>query len=237
MRTLKWSGLAVVAACLLASAAPAATFTGGLQYIPPASVDDDLTVNAGGSFWPSYIQSIGWTITDEEPTGAFAWKYTYTWKITNPDPEGKLQGGLSHLIIEVSNGFTAADIYGLTGASVSGDIGPQLIGSGNPGMPADMESGIRFTPLTTPAYAMEWSFWSTRAPVWGDFYAKDGGANYSWNTGFLTADPTDAPANGTVSAHILRPDTETTVVPEWGSLALGALALPSIVAWRRARRQ
>ena len=34
------------------------------------------------------------------------------------------------------------------------------------------------------------SFDSDRVPVWGDFYAK-GGQGTLWNTGFLTADPTD----------------------------------------------
>jgi hypothetical protein len=105
-------------------------------------------------------------------------------------------------------------------------------------MPEDI-IGIRFNPPEgTSPFSMTWSFWTNRAPVWGDFFAKDGGSNVGYNYnkdaydvehGFLDLDnnntvrddpdPAVAPSNGSVDSHILRPDS---LVPE--PCALGMLA-------------
>ena len=79
-----------------------------------------------------------------------------------------------------------------------------------------------------------------RAPVWGDFYAKDGGGNAedavaAWNTGFLDADPLDLPADGSINNHVLVPDTYTTPVPEPGTLLLVGTGLTSAGVWSRKR--
>jgi hypothetical protein len=72
---------------------------------------------------------------------------------------------------------------------------------------------------------------TARAPVWGDFYAKDRKTdqvdNAAWNTGFLDADPLDLPANGSIDNHALVPDTVTTPVPEPGTLLLVGTGLAS----------
>jgi hypothetical protein len=64
---------------------------------------------------------------------------------------------------------------------------------------------------------------TARAPVWGDFYIKDGKTggidNSAWNTGFLDADPLDLPADRSINNHVLVPDTYTTPVPEPGYAA------------------
>jgi len=78
-------------------------------------------------------------------------------------------------------------------------------------------------------------FDSTRVPVWGDFYAKDGKENttdgkiqvYAYNTGF-TANDVDEATN-----HILVPDT-ISYVPIPGAVLLGTLGLG--VAGLRLRR-
>lgn len=59
------------------------------------------------------------------------------------------------------------------------------------------------------------SFISTQAPVWGDFYARDGGGNgpgtiYAYNLGFGT-DPSFSETN--FSNWIARPDGVTTPPP------------------------
>ena len=226
-RTILALMIAVVLCIGVAGVSHATTYSGALQYAPPLDAGDGLIVAPEGKTWPGYTESIAWTITNENAITGFPWQYTYTWQ------HGGTQSGLSHLIIEVSSGFAAADMSGLTGSSVV-SIGEQKVSSGNPGMPADMDNGIRFGPLTPSPFNMTWSFWSNRAPVWGDFYARDGGANYSWNAGFLNEDPAGSPSNGTIGNKILRPDGA--VVPEPSSLIalLGGLgACGSLVIRKR----
>jgi hypothetical protein len=214
----------------------ATTYTGSLQY-NPSSVDssDGLNVQSSGENWPTYTVNISWSVTNEDTTySSYPWKYTYTFGLSGN------QSGLSHLILETSSNFTASDITGLTGASVgsTSGIGSQRVQSGNTGMPEDVY-GIRFDPLTTSPSSITVTFWSTRAPVWGDFYAKDGRTNYAYNynntngveKGFTTSDvdPTAAPSNDSVDYHILRPDT----VPE--PAAIGLILLGSWLLSKKRR--
>jgi len=87
----------------------------------------------------------------------------------------------------------------------------------------------------------EWSFYSWRAPTWGDFYAKDGeagglGLNAAWNAGYLLDDPVTAPANGSISDKILRPDTQT-AIPEPTTLGLLSIGLAGVVFRVRKRKK
>jgi hypothetical protein len=82
--------------------------------------------------------------------------------------------------------------------------------------------GIKFDmPADELSYTI--SFDSTRLPTWGDFYARCGTRdihpdtepwNSAWNSGFTTSDsdPTVPAGDGSISNHILVPDT--VVVPE-----------------------
>ena len=214
-----------------AAAVNADVYSGSLAYSSPAPFDsdDELAVIGQPTQWPSYNVTMHWTVTDEDTSfPSFPWKYTYTFS-----HDGS-QAGFSHIIIETSDGFTEDDITGLTGASVA-SIGLQNVSSGNPHMPENV-TGIRFNPLSSGLFSMTWSFWSDRAPVWGDFYARCGGgpvgdlvnSAYNYNEddlgverGFLDpnddnsllddVDPVAMPSNGSVDFHILRPDS---VVPE-----------------------
>jgi hypothetical protein len=108
-------------------------------------------------------------------------------------------------------------------------------GGGNPGMPADVY-GIKFNAaVDADVTTVTLSFDSDRVPVWGDFYAK-GGLGALWNAGFVTADPTDPPANGTIAYHALVPDTATVAIPAPGALVLSSLGV-ALVGWVRTRRR
>lgn len=209
----------VLVLVLPASFASADLYTGSLQYTPPwpAGPTDGLVVGPSNLQWATYTVTMSWTVTNTDNSyPGYPWKYTYTFGHNGG------QAGISHIIIETSSAFTNADITGLTGASLS-SLGNQTVLSGNPNMPEDI-TGLRFNPLTDSPFSMTWTFFSDRAPVWGDFYArcggKQGGINYAFDAGFTASDtdPIVAVANGSIDFHILRPDTQ--VVPEPITLAM-----------------
>jgi hypothetical protein len=84
--------------------------------------------------------------------------------------------------------------------------------------------GVKFDGLSG-ADAITISFDSSRLPEWGDFYSRCGVRpehadgtkqwNSAWNTGFTVndTDPLAAASSGSVSNHILTPDS-VAVVPE-----------------------
>jgi len=94
--------------------------------------------------------------------------------------------------------------------------------------------GIKFDNESQPELSWSISFTTTRAPVWGGFYAKDGKTSQvdvtAWNAGFGSPDPdpTVDPRNGSVDNHILRPDTGHTLVPEPTTLLLLGFGLLGI---------
>lgn len=218
--------------------ANAALYTGSLTYTPPAppDVNDGLMVGPPNLQWVNYTLGISWTVTDTDNSyPGFPWKYTYTFG------HNGTQAGISHIIIEASEGISSSDITGLEGATIT-SVGPQTVQSGNPNMPEDLAGGIRFNPLSSGLFSMTWSFFSNRQPVWEDFYARcggfAGGINYAYNynmdslgveRGFLSpdTDPLDPPSNGSVEFHILGPDA----VPEPATLSL--LAFGGLVLLRR----
>jgi hypothetical protein len=130
---------------------------------------------------------ICWTISFD---GSF-WNYTYL--LTNVDGT-TLNRGLSHWLLEVST-FIPVGAEGFISNSspdFKHDESPKTWddSTGNPGLPPANIYGIKFEPGNTT------TFQSTQPPVWGDFYAKDGGSPgeevIAYNTGFGT-DPTGSP--------------------------------------------
>jgi hypothetical protein len=173
------------------------SFTAAEQAIA-LSYSGSLTGNGGGIIatqqWNSTSTVFSWTVTD---LGASGWQYNYTFTVPAKD--------ISHFIIEVSPDTKQSDFS----AGLFDTYSATSQGNSNPNMPGEM-TGLKFQPGTLTLTA---SFTTLRAPVWGDFYAKDGKDDQidvtAWNAGFGNpdTDPTAAPSNGSVDNHILRPDT------------------------------
>jgi hypothetical protein len=155
---------------------------------------------------------INWAITAPGDNGLWHYSYTFTTG----------QGDVSHWIMEVSPTFTLANISNVSGASIDGGVTTYGAHTSNPGIPGSI-FGIKFN-----GNAGNVSFDSDRAPIWGDFYAKDGeagglGMNYAYNTGFGT-DPTAFTTS--FAGWIPTPDTTNgVVIPEPSSVVLLASVL------------
>jgi len=174
-----------------------------------------LTGGGGGidatAQWNSTSTTFAWTVKDVGAVGgSILWQYDYTFTV--PDKN------ISHLLLEVTDPAAFTDFRVLT-LSPSNDSPKNFTpgdGNSNPNMPGNLY-GLKYEVTNTNTYTF--SFTTLRSPVWGDFYAKDGKSGgpgggidvTAWNTGFLNTDPLDAPKDGSVDYHILRPDGYTPV--------------------------
>lgn len=198
-----------------------------------------LTGDGGGitatDGWDDAATTFSWEVTDNSDG---TWTYNYVFDIPRKD--------ISHLIIEVSDSFTLENY--LSGPTPDlQTYSSTTQGSSNPGMP-DLLYGLKFeAPDETGTFEIE--FVSDRAPVWGDFYSKDGKDQqgtidvFAFNTGFgdPDSDPNDPPANGSVGFHILVPDTFTEppnggpVIPAPAAALLSTLGAGFVNILRRRR--
>lgn len=165
---------------------------------------------------------LSWTVSYDPNVSPYV-HYQYIFSVAHHD--------ISHLSLELSNGFTSSDITNVTiNGSSSSNYSIGTFTGGNPPyntMPGDMY-GIKFNlPSSTLTATVE--FDSTRMPEWGDFYARCGVQvqhelpktdpnwkqwNSAWNVGFATGetagagnDPISAASSGSLSDHLLVPNT------------------------------
>lgn len=206
----------LIAAALLMIGATAFGFSGWLST--PTGVQ-------GTGIWADNFK-IAWDVSQQSGD----WYYQY-W-LTQANGEPLEQGAVSHWLLEVSpNTDLGTDFWGFGGSVEIGDDWQTAAGFTFSGRVIKLDYGDTY-----------YSFYSTRAPVWGDFFAKDGTAgndqgvfNYAWNAGFGDPDPTDGPTDGSIGNKILRPDTHTDVVPEPTTLGLLGLGLVGLGARIRRR--
>jgi hypothetical protein len=162
------------------------------------------------------------------------WHYSYNLVVPSKD--------ISHMIIEASNGnnpFTISNFFSPssnpTGWIDSIEIQNFSPGGSTPYMPEAMY-GIKFE-AGRDATNVTVAFDSDRAPVWGDFYSKDGRTPCAewcslYNTGFTLGDydPLAAPANGSLQYHLLVPDS---YIPAPGAVILVCIGTAITGAIRR----
>ena len=200
-----------------ASRAEAVIYTGSLETV--SGID-------GTGIWATDFK-IAWEITDL-PSGD--WQYTYAFSDIQ---DGELSPDISHWILEISPAARPSDFWGMEGPTEIRTFSPTGSSGSNPNMPGNI-FGMKFDFTDT-----EYSFFSAKAPVWGDFYSKSGnagglGRNAVWNRDFLNPDPSAGPSSGLLSNglggyhyKILRPDTVTLTpppsVPEPATLFLVSL--------------
>lgn len=212
--------LLAVALLALPVALSAQTFTGSLST-PSGVFATPLWDSPNGGF------KISWEITKMNDT---TWCYDYTLSNELGDDLAKSP---SHLVLEISPNATADDFWNFkwNGNSTS-DWAINTYSGGdpsNPGLPGSIY-GVKIN-STSDANIQGYSFYSKKAPTWGNFYTKDGKVDQAdviaYNTDYLDPNPTAAAQNGLLLDDagapiykILRPDTQTDIVPEPTSMLL-----------------
>lgn len=177
----------------------------------------------GNGFWVTTGPTqINWSVAQ---LANGSWSYDYNFSVPG--------GDISHFILECSPDLKVSDLFDLSGDFDSITIDTFTPPSpSNPNLPGTIH-GIKFNNVSTTEGGF--TFHTFRQPVWGNFYSKDGNAfnnpptvvNSAWNAGFLLPHPLDPPADGSITNHLLVPDTSTAPIPDASTFVLACFgALP-----------
>lgn len=187
--------------------------------------------NFGLNSWAGGNFTFGWNISQ---SGSL---FNYVYTITTP-ASGK--AALSHVIIQISNNATAADFSnGVSIVTFNSNNPSNTLMPANANNPAPYNTvsnngdlGLKFNGNSGGTNVNIFSFTSDRAPVWGDFYARDGigvgSTGIAWNIGYGT----DPSAGGSFDAWIPRPDGMVGV-PEPATLLLLSSVLGAALTAKR----
>lgn len=192
-----------------------------------SSYSGDITGGAGligSDGWSD--ATLSWTVDNEtDPNGYWTYAYTFTVDVK----------AISHVIIELSEDFSDDNIFGISTGFDPDAPKTYSPGTSNPEMPGNL-FGIKWDTTGDPL-SYEFRIVSNKAPMWGDFYSKDGKDSGDWvrayNTQFGTdtGNPID---NGNNGGWVLVPDT---VVPIPSAIWLLGSAFLGLVGFRRKRRR
>ncbi|MCX5660981.1 MAG: hypothetical protein NTW19_14850 [Planctomycetota bacterium] len=236
-RTAIMGVLAGLLACGLVGEAKAASVLVDSSYFTGSRTTGAANGIVPGGIWSVNGLMFSWNISFDSGTNL----YTYVYKISDDASSTTpiVMGGVSHLDLETSPTFTLANVK--TGSDTVDSLATfSSSGSGGstPNMPAAGLYGIKFNfGGLNPSYTLV----TDRAPIWGDFYTKDGtaggmGANTAWNTGFGT----DATASTTDFTYwVPTPDTISSIpvpVPAAAWMGVVTMGLAGLVGAARSRK-
>lgn len=187
----------------------AMTFSVASALPVTGSIDSDT---GGGMYatggWSGGNAELSYAVS--ESGGLFT--YVYHWVTESKD--------LSHIIFGVSDTFTSSNLFSGTTAGWELGTWSNAQGNSNPGIPSPLY-GLKFAGTDTDE---TFTLVSDRAPICGDFYAKDGrdgGQNvYAFNSAYGSGMVDCLGSGESLDGYVLVPDTKTSRVPEPGTMAL-----------------
>lgn len=143
---------------LFASSAQAMVLTGSIDSTDGGGMEATAAWDGGGA-------TLSWSVSQLQ---SGLWQYDYDFNVNKKK--------LSHIDFQVSGNFTANNIFaGTTEGWELGLWGDE--GRSSPGIPGTIY-GLKFD---GGGLLNSFTIVSDRAPMWGDFYAKDGKDGGDWS--------------------------------------------------------